>query len=35
LADRMTMFAIQETSEEFVKYSDSIDVAQILKMRAG
>jgi len=35
LADRMTMFAIQEMSEEFVKYSDPIDVAAILKMRAG
>ena len=35
LADRMTMYGIQEKSEEFVKYSDKIDVAKILKMRAG
>jgi len=35
LADRMTMFAIQEMSEEFVKYSEQIDIAAILKMRAG
>ena len=35
LADRMTMFAIQEKSEEFVKYSQKIDVEKILKMRAG
>ena len=35
LADRMTMYAIQERSEEFVKYSDKIDVSKILKMRAG
>ena len=35
LADRMTMFAIQETSKEFVKYSQEINVEEILKMRAG
>ena len=35
LADRMTMYAIQERSEEFVKYSEPIDVTAILKMRAG
>ena len=35
LADRMTMYAIQEKSEAFVKYSETIDVAAILKMRAG
>jgi len=35
LADRMTMYAIEEKSEEFVKYSEKIDVAQILAMRAG
>ena len=35
LADRMTMYAIQEKSEEFVKYSKQIDIAKILKMRAG
>ncbi len=35
LADRMTMYAIQEKSEEFVKYSKKINVAEILKMRAG
>ena len=35
LADRMTMYAIQEKSEEFVRYSKKIDVAAILKMRAG
>ena len=35
LADRMTMYAIEEMSEEFVKYTKEIDVATILKMRAG
>jgi ribonuclease HI len=35
LADRMTMYAIQEKSEAFVKYAKKIDVAEILKMRAG
>ena len=34
MADRMTMYAIQEKSKAFVKYSDAIDVAKILKMRA-
>lgn len=35
LADRMTMFAIQEESEEFVQYTQNIDIEAILKMRAG
>ena len=35
LADRMTMFTIQEKSVAFVKYSKEINVAEILKMRAG
>lgn len=35
LADRMTMYAIQEKSESFVKYSKEINIAKILKMRAG
>jgi len=35
LADRMTMYAIQEQSEEFVKYSKKIDIEEILKMRTG
>lgn len=35
LADRMTMYAIQEKSEAFVKYADPIDINKILKMRAG
>jgi len=35
LADRMTMYAIETKSEDFVKYSDPIDVAKILKMREG
>ncbi len=35
LADRMTIFAIQEKSEEFVKYTDEINIDEILKMRAG
>ena len=35
LADRMTMYAIQEKSEAFVKYSKKIDVAELLKARAG
>jgi ribonuclease HI len=35
LADRMTMYAIQEKSEAFVKYTKKIDVQAILKMRAG
>lgn len=35
LADRMTMYAIQERSEKFVQYSETIDIPAILKMRAG
>lgn len=35
LADRMTMYAIQETSESFVKYDEEINIEDILKMRAG
>ena len=35
LADRMTMYAIQEQSEKFVKYAKKIDIDAILKMRAG
>ena len=35
LADRMTMYAIQEKSKEFVKYSKEIDIEALLKMRAG
>lgn len=35
LADRMTMYAIEEKSEAFVKYDDPIDVNKILQMRAG
>ena len=35
LADRMTMYAIQEESKEFVQYSKEIDIQEILKMRAG
>jgi len=35
LADRMTMYAIQEQSEKFIKYSKSIDIPALLKMRAG
>ena len=35
LADRMTMYAIQEKSEKFVKYSEDINISEILKMRAG
>ncbi len=35
LADRMTMYAIEQKEQEFVKYIKPIDVAQILKMRAG
>ena len=35
LADRMTMYAIQEESEAFVKYSKKINIEAILKMRAG
>jgi len=35
LADRMTMYTIQEKSESFVKYDKEINVTDILKMRAG
>ena len=35
LADRMTMYAIQEKSKDFVKYSKTINVDKILQMRAG
>jgi ribonuclease HI len=35
LADRMTMYTIQEKSESFVKYDKEIIVVDILKMRAG
>lgn len=35
LADRMTMYAIQERSESFVKYDEVIEVDEILRMRAG
>jgi len=35
LADRMTMYTIQEKSKAFVKYSQEINVEEILKMRAG
>ncbi len=35
LADRMTMYAIEEKSEAFVRYTKEIDVDAILKMRAG
>jgi len=35
LADRMTMYAIQKKNAAFVKYNKEINVAEILKMRAG
>ena len=35
LADRMTMYAIQERSEAFVKYAKKIEVEVILNMREG
>lgn len=35
LADRMTMYAILERSESFVKYEDDINIEEILQMRAG
>jgi len=35
LADRMTMYAIQKKCKEFTQYSQTIDIAAILKMRAG
>ena len=35
LADRMTMYTIQEQCREFVKYNKPIDIPTLLKMRAG
>jgi len=35
LADRMTMYAIQEKSREFIKYTKEINISKILQMRAG
>ncbi len=35
LADRMTMYAIDKKSKEFVRYPEPIDVTKLLKMRAG
>jgi ribonuclease HI len=35
LADRMTMYTIQEKSEAFVKYDKEINIEELLKMRAG
>ena len=35
LADRMTMYTILEKEESFVQYSKPINIAEILKMRAG
>jgi len=35
LADRMTMYAIQEKSAAFVQYTKKIDIPTILKMRTG
>lgn len=35
LADRMTMYTIEEKCRSFVKYDKEINVAEILKMRAG
>ena len=35
LADRMTMYTIQEKSQSFVKYDKEINIVDILKMRAG
>ena len=35
LADRMTMYTIQEKSVAFVKYAEPIDIPSLLKMRAG
>ena len=35
LADRMTMYAIQEKNEDFIRYSQDIDIVDILSMRAG
>ncbi len=35
LADRMTMYAIDKKSKEFVRYPEPIDVIKLLKMRVG
>ena len=35
LADRMTMYAIEQKDEEFVQYDKKIDIDKILSMRAG
>jgi len=35
LADRMTMYAVQEKNPDFVKYEEDIDIEAILRMRAG
>lgn len=35
LADRMTMYAVQEKNPAFAQYTQEIDIAAILKMRAG
>jgi ribonuclease HI len=35
LADRMTMYTIQEKRESFIKYDKEIVISDILKMRAG
>ena len=35
LADRMTMYTIQEKCKAFVRYDKEIDVDTILKMKAG
>ncbi|MEA2099273.1 MAG: RNase H family protein [Campylobacterota bacterium] len=35
LADRMTMYAIEQKDEEFVQYDKKINIDEILSMRAG
>lgn len=35
LADRMTMYAIEQKDKEFVKYNKEINIDEILSMRAG
>ena len=35
LADRMTMYAVAQKDEAFVKYDKEIDIDEILSMRAG
>ncbi len=35
LADRMTIYAIQEKNKSFVQYSKNIDIAEILNMRVS